>query len=258
MGVPRESTELMKTLAGADPSAATACSQWTVHDLAAHLAAGAKENADLIEDTLAGRPVRETRGFAEREAPFVAMPDERLRDELINQTGRKVAAMEALSARGPEATYQFTGRPFSAALAQTHTRSEAAIHRWDIVGDDETSMELLSAPELTRHAVEILNTLPMLYEAPLARARVAQIDTLRIVLRVPAEPDVVLDIEPDGARFELAERDEPADGDAVVETDPAHRLLSIWGRRTSHHSVTITADPNLWGPVATMLWDATP
>jgi uncharacterized protein (TIGR03083 family) len=258
MGLPRESTELMKTLAGADASATTACSQWTVHDLVAHLAAGAKENADLIEDTLAGRPTRETLGFAEREAPFVAMPDEQLRDQLVHQTGRKVAAMEALSAKGPEATYQFTGRPFSAALAQTHTRSEAAIHRWDIVGDDETSAELLSAPELTRHAVEILNTLPMLYEAPLSRARVAQIDKLRIVLRVPAEPDVVLDIEPDGARFELADRAEPADGDAVVETDPAHRLLSIWGRRMPQRPVTITADPNMWAPVAAVLWGATP
>lgn len=258
MGLPRESTELMKTLADADASAPTACSQWTVHDLVAHLAAGAKENAELIEDALAGRAVRETRGFAEREAPFVAMPDDRLRDELVHQTGRKVAAMEALSAKGPEATYPFTGRPFSAALTQTHTRSEAAIHRWDIVGDDEIGMELLSAPELTRHAVEILNTLPMLYEAPLSRARAAQIDKLRIVLRVPAEPDVVLDIEPDGARFKLGDRDDPADGDAVVETDRAHRLLGIWGRRTPRHSVAITADPTLWAPVATVLWDATP
>ena len=59
MEMPRESLELMKTLADADPAAPTACSQWTVHDLVAHLAAGAKENADLIEDALAGvRPVR--------------------------------------------------------------------------------------------------------------------------------------------------------------------------------------------------------
>jgi hypothetical protein len=81
---------------------------------------------------------------------------------------------------------------------------------------------------------------------------------LRIVLRSRAEPDVVMDINPGGARFEVADVDLPADGDAVVETDPAHRLLSIWGRRTPHHPVTITADPKLWAPVATVLWDATP
>jgi uncharacterized protein (TIGR03083 family) len=258
MDFPRESGELMKTLADADPAAPTACSQWTVHDLVAHLAAGAKENADLVEDELAGRPARATRTFAEREPSFVAMPDERLREELIHQSRRKLAALEALSAKGPDASYQFTGRPFTAAMALTHARSEAAIHRWDIAGDDETSKEVLAAPELTRHAVEILNTLPMLCEAPLSRARVAQIDTLRIVLRSPGQPDVVMDINPDRAHFELAENDQPADGDAVVETDAAHRLLSIWGRCAPHHPPTITADPKLWSPVARVLWDAIP
>ena len=128
MDFPRESRELMKTLADADPAAHTACSEWTVHDLVAHLAAGAKENADLIEDALAGRPARATRTFTEREPAFVAMPDEHLRQELIHQSRRKLAALEELSDRGPDATYQFTGRPFSAALAYTHGRSEAAGH----------------------------------------------------------------------------------------------------------------------------------
>jgi uncharacterized protein (TIGR03083 family) len=258
MDLPREGRELMTTLADADPAAPTACSQWTVHDLVAHLAAGAKENADLLEDELAGRPARATRSFAEREPAFVALPDEQLRQELIHQTGRKLAALEALSARGPDAAYQFTGRPFTAAMAQTHARSEAAIHRWDIAGDDEMSKELLAAPELTEHAVEILNTLPILCEAPYSRARVAQVEELRIVLRSPAQPDVVMDINHDRAHFELAEIDQPADGDAIVETDAAHRLLSIWGRCAPHHPVTLTADPKLWSSVARVLWDATP
>jgi hypothetical protein len=119
-------------------------------------------------------------------------------------------------------------------------------------------MELLSAPELTRHAVEILNTLPILCEAPLSRARVAQVRKLRIVLRSPDQPDVVMDINPDSALFELADTDQPADGDAFVETDPAHRLLSIWGRHSPHHPVTVIADPRLLASVASVLWDATP
>lgn len=258
MEMPRESLELMKTLADADPAAPTACSLWTVHDLVAHLAAGAKENADLIEDAPAGRPARATRSFAEREPAFAAMPDEQLRQEFVIHAGRKVAAVQALADRGPDAAYQFTGRRFTAALAQTHSSSEAAIHRWDIVGDDETGTELLAAPDLTRHAVEILNTLPILCKAPLSRAHVAQIDRLRIVLRAPAQPDVVLDISPGSARFELADIDQPADGDAVVETDAAHRLLSIWGRRGPDHSVTIISDPKLWASVAMVLWNATP
>lgn len=255
MEFPRESLELMKTLADADPAAPTACSRWTVHDLVAHLAAGAKENAELIEDSLAVRPARPTRSFAEREAAFVAMPDAQLRDELLVQASRKNAAVQQLCERGPDATYPFTGRPFTAALAYTHTRSEAAVHRWDIAGDDESSTELLSAPDLTKHAVEILNTLPSLCEAPLCRARTAHVDKLRIVLRSPGEPDVVMDINPGIARFELT--DQPANGDAVVETDAAHRLLAIWGRRAPDHRVIITADPTLWAPVAKVLWDAT-
>jgi hypothetical protein len=78
--------------------------------LVAHLATGAKENADLIEDALAGRPARPTRDFVEREAAFVAMPDAQLREELINGIQRKLAAVQQLSERGPDATYPFTGR----------------------------------------------------------------------------------------------------------------------------------------------------
>lgn len=256
MDFPRESLELMRTLADADPAAPTACSQWTVHDLTAHLAAGAKENADLIEDALAGRPARATRTFAEREPEFVAMPDEQLRQELVSQSHRKVAALRELSARGPDATYQFTGRAFTAALAQTHARSEAAIHRWDIVGDDAIGMDLLAAPDLTTHAVEVLNTLPILYEAPYSRARAANVRQMRIVLRSEDRPDVVMNIDPDGARFEITGVDQH--GDAVVESDPAHRLLSIWERRIPRYSVTVTADPTLWSPVAKVLWEATP
>jgi hypothetical protein len=81
---------------------------------------------------------------------------------------------------------------------------------------------------------------------------------LRIVLRSPAQPDVVLDIKPDRAHFELAEIDQPADGDAIVETDPADGLLSMWGRGAPHHPPTITAHPKLWSPVARVLWDAIP
>ncbi|MBA2323932.1 MAG: maleylpyruvate isomerase N-terminal domain-containing protein [Pseudonocardiales bacterium] len=251
---PMETLALMETLAGADPAARTACPGWTVHELVAHLAAGAKENADLIEDVLAGRPTRATRSFDEREAVFVAMPDEQLRDELARESTRKLAAVDALAARGPDATYDFTGRKFTAAIARMHGHSEAALHRWDIVGDDEVGETLLVAPELTRHAVEVLNTLPILYEAPAPRARAAGVSRLRVVLRSPAEPDVVLAITPDGARFELRDVGDTAEGDAVLTTDTAHRLLAIWGRGTPQHPVTIAADPRLWATVAAVLW----
>jgi hypothetical protein len=252
-GAPRESRALIEALARVDPGAATACSEWTAHELVAHMAAGAKEIADLIEDALAGRPVRATQSFDEREADFIALPDEQLRQAMVTESRRKVAATEALAAQGPQATFEFTGRPFTAELVERHSRSEAAIHRWDLVGDDAEGEKLLAQPEFTRHAVEMLNTLPILAEAPATRAREAGVSRLRIVLRSPGEPDVVLAATADGARFELVDNG-PAEGDAVVTTAPANRLLSIWGRRSVRHRITLEADPSVWAAVNAVLW----
>jgi hypothetical protein len=250
---PRESRALMEALARVDPGAATACSEWTAHELVAHQAAGAKEIADLIEDALAGRPVRATKSFDEREAGFNALPDDQLRQAMVTENRRRIAATEALAARGAQPTFEFTGRPFTAGLVERHSRSEAAIHRWDLVGDDAEGEQLLAQPEFTRHAVEMLNTLPILAEGPAARVRQAGVSRLRIVLRSPGEPDVVLAATADGARFELVDNG-PAEGDAVVTTDAANRLLSIWGRRSVRHRITIEADPSLWATVNAVLW----
>jgi hypothetical protein len=111
----------------------------------------------------------------------------------------------------------------------------------------------LAQPELTRHAVEVLNTLPILAEAPPARARRAGVSRLRIVLRSLGEPDVVLAATAEGARFELVDNGS-AEGDAVVSMDAANRLLSIWGRRSVRRPITLEADPGLWAPVKAVLW----
>jgi hypothetical protein len=55
----REAHALMSTLSEVSPSAPTACVGWSAHHIVAHLAAGSKEIADLIEERLlAGRPGR--------------------------------------------------------------------------------------------------------------------------------------------------------------------------------------------------------
>lgn len=250
---PKESRALMEALNRVDPVSATACSEWTAHELVAHLAAGAKEIADLIEDTLAGRPVRATQSFEQREASFIAMDDQQLRQAMVEHSRRKVAATEALAAQGPQATFEFTGRPFTAALLERHSRSEAAIHRWDLVGDDEVSEQLLGQQEFTSHAVEVLNTLPILAEAPAARVRRAGVSRLRVVLRTRGEPDIVLAATEQGARFETGESGQ-ATGDAVVTTDAPNRLLTLWGRRSTQRQITLEADPRLWATVNTVLW----
>jgi len=142
---------LAAVLGDLEPTAPTACAEWTVHDLVAHLAAGAKETAELVEEHLAGQPARPTRGFDERERPFRALAHDELLVALADQSRRKLAALDALADRDDHDAVAFTGTMMTAAQFQTHARSEAALHRWDLVGDDSVSDRLLSQPELTRH-----------------------------------------------------------------------------------------------------------
>lgn len=210
---PFESQALMATLDEMPPTSPTACAGWSAHDIAAHLAAGSKEIADLIENKLAGRPERPTRGFAEREAPFAALSSSELRKAMAAEGGRKQAASQAL-AETDEPSFQFTGRSFNVVQLSTHSRSEAALHRWDVAGDDDISEQLLTQPDLTRHAVDVLNTLPSLFEAP-------------------------------GWRVS---------GDAIVSTDAANRLLTIRGRCSSERSLDIETDSIRPDIVNAILW----
>jgi hypothetical protein len=68
---------------------------------------------------------------------------------MVEHARRNVAATRALGERGPAASVTFTGATLTAGQLATHARSEAAIHRWDIVGDDEVSDELLAQPDLS-------------------------------------------------------------------------------------------------------------
>jgi len=252
---PLESQALMATLDEVVSTAPTACAGWSAHNIAAHLAAGSKEIADLIENKLAGRPDRPTRGFSEREAPFLALPDDELRHAMGTQGQRKLAAVAAL-ADSDDPAFQFTGRSFTVAQLSTHSRSEAALHRWDVAGDDDLSEQLLTQAELTRHAVDVLNTLPSLYEAPEWRAEHAGVtDRLRIVLRSPDTTDIVYERTPNGARFDIID-DGTANGDALVSTDAANRLLTIWGRRSLECALTLDTDSISPDTVESILWSA--
>jgi uncharacterized protein (TIGR03083 family) len=250
---------LAAVLGDLEPTAPTACAEWTVHDLVAHLAAGAKETAELVEGHLAGQPARPTRGFDERERPFRALAHDELLVALAEQSRRKLAALDALADRDDHDAVAFTGTTMTAAQFQTHARSEAALHRWDLVGDDDLSHQLLGQPELTRHAVAVLNAMPVLDES--ARIRQSP-EPRRIVLTSPGQPDVVIEARPAGARFELveeqavADRDGPATGDILLATDAANRLLILWGRRSSQRRLTIETDGLGFGTIEPVLWPA--
>lgn len=225
-----ETTALITTLEATDATARTACEGWTAHELVAHLAAGATEMAALTEDAVAGRPSRATRELADREAPFVALEDSVLRDRLVVAALRLGAAIEALQAAGPAAVVRFAGGSLTAADLTMHGRSEAALHRWDIAGDDDISVELLAQPELTAHAVTVMSTMPgAALESVARRAAAAGITPGRSTFGAPGQPDVVLLSDAAGARLELAE----PSASPTATADPATRLLALWGRRSS-------------------------
>jgi Mycothiol maleylpyruvate isomerase N-terminal domain/MDMPI C-terminal domain len=236
-------------------SAPTACTGWRAHEIVAHLTAGAKEIADLIEESIAGHPPRPTRGFEEREAPFRAMPHDQLRDRLVAENRRKLAAYAALRARTENPAITFTGTRITAAELDMHSRSEAAIHRWDLVGDDETSGSLLTQSDLTVHAVKVLNRMPVLNESAHSsgmRATAATTQPIQVVFRTPGHPDVVLVASRDGGRLQVSDR--PVDGDATLTTDAANRLLVLWGRRSSGRTIVTDGDPAIIQAFGAVFW----
>jgi len=246
-----EGRAILTALVETPPSASTACEGWTAHDIAAHLAAGAKEVADLVEERLEGLPARPTRGFDEREAPFRAMRHDRLLTELVEHNKRKLAAYDALKAHiDPSIT--FTGTRLTVDELETHSRSEAAIHCWDLVGDYATSTELLSQPALTTHAVKVLNAMPILNES--ARALGDRADRcVRVILRSDGQPDVTFTVSPAGSRLDVVE-DDGAEVHAVVTSDPAQRLLTLWGRRSIERPLETHGEPEVLRVLGHAFW----
>ena len=250
-----ESQALAATLAEVAPTTPTGCVDWTARNISAHLAAGTKEVADLIELKVDRHQTRPTREFAEREAPFLALNDADLNKAMATQGERLLAAARAL-AQTNDPAFLFTGRIFTVAQLATHMRSESVLHRWDIVGDDDLCDQLLTQADLTRHAVDLLNTLPVLYESPEWRAKRAGVTgTLRIVLRSPQTADIVYEHTPEGAVFDIFEHGS-ASGDAVVTTEVANRLLTIWGRRSAERPFTVDTDAVDPATVEAVLWGA--
>ncbi len=224
-GMDRETDAFFAALEQTAPDACCACLGWTAHELVAHLVAAAIEVALNLEAYGEGRPVPATRGFEEREAPWRAKDAATLRRDLPGALGRMRAALDAVLEADPDAVVPWTRRQMVVATFVTHLRSELALHRFDLVGDDEESMVLLSQPELTAHAVSVLGP-PLLARGSAAHPGLGE--PARLTLAAPGEPDVVVVADATGAHLELAGA---GSGEPTVTSDPAARLLVIWGRR---------------------------
>jgi uncharacterized protein (TIGR03083 family) len=199
-------------------TAPTWCAGWSAHDLAAHVAAAAEERANLIEEYLAGDPPRATRSWEVREPPYRAMPDAALRERLVEQAARFESNLSALR---EDDMIPYTGWVMSAQQFRMHSHSEAVLHRWDLVGDDDIGIRWLSDPSMVTHALAVFAAVPALAEAQRWRSRDSVSSPL--VLRCDGRPDVA--VTPGKALSGAT------DGEAVVLDLRPHEVpLVLWGR----------------------------
>jgi hypothetical protein len=207
------------------PEVVSACDGWTAHEIAAHVTGNSVEIARHLEPYLQGDPVPKTRSFEEREAPLRALAHADLLARLDRDEQRMRAVVADVLAREPEAVIPWTGRQMAVAKFIPHMRNEHALHRWDVAGDDSTSLALLAEPDLAEHSVGVLGAIL------LVAGRKHDPDPgsdFRVRLRSDGQPDLLVTVQRGDATLVWAdgERDEP-----WVELDPAARQLFIWGRR---------------------------
>ena len=172
MPASRELEAFMRALFTFSGDAPTACEDWTAHDLVAHRAAGSEEMTRLINLRLVKGPeadIGPTRPFGDREAPYRAMADRSLRRSFVIKGLELTDAILRLQDVGPRATVTFTGWDMTAEEMIRHGESELILHRWDLVGSDLVSLQLLDRPELLSHGHKVLDRMGII-PAPAPRA----------------------------------------------------------------------------------------
>jgi len=158
---PAEVTEFLDLLDSSPANALTACPGRTAHLLGAHMAGSYKEIGRHVEAYMSGSPLARTRTFDERELEFRAMSTPQLLSRLADGEERMRILVGELLEREPDPVLRWTGRQVHAAEFLKHSRSECAVHYWDLGGDSVVSDKLLSQQELFEHAVNFIGALPM-------------------------------------------------------------------------------------------------
>jgi Mycothiol maleylpyruvate isomerase N-terminal domain len=221
----REAVAFLEAIDTADPGAVSACDGWTTHEIVAHVAGIAVEVARHLDPYLQGDDVPETRTFEDREAPLQALPH----DELLRRLDAEETRMRTLVAdvlvEEPEAVIPWTGRRMAVAKFIPHLRNEHALHRWDVVGDDEASITLLGQTDLAEHSVEVLGRILLVA----GRVHDPEPDTdFHVRLRSEGQPDLAVVVHGGDAALMWTPM---APGRPFLVCDPAARHLFIWGRR---------------------------
>lgn len=212
-------------VADRDPERGTACATWTVRDLVRHQIGSAVELGRVLSAHLDGETVPPTRTFEEREAPYLRTSFDECRG-ILQRAVEDLAGVVDRARGEPGALIPWTGRQMRAAAFGEHMRSELILHRWDLTGDDDINTEHLGQRWVLEHAVEDVG-------APLLKARAGRAGDERFSARIRSEgqPDVLLTGGP-APSVELA----PESGGGDLVTDPAARVLLLWGRQPADPS----------------------
>ncbi|MGB6162195.1 MAG: maleylpyruvate isomerase N-terminal domain-containing protein [Pseudonocardiaceae bacterium] len=211
--------------------AGTWCEAWTVRDVLIHQTGNAEELARVLAAHMTGDPV-ETRGF-DRENRYRTLAGSELwstfcaRCEQLAQVTQ--AAVRDLS---PETEVMWAGRRVTVPFFAEHMREELVLHRWDLTGDDATAVQVLSKPWMTEHSVTDVGQ-PLLAKGATG-LDLGPESRIEGRLRAPGTDDIVITATSDGNSIHFA----TPSGEATIESDPAARILFLWGRRP--------ADPSRW------------
>ena len=223
---PREVTAFLDLLDSSRGDALTACPGRTVQLIAAHVSGNYEEISRHVEAFLKGSPLARTRTFDEREPEFRLLSAPRLVDSLAAGELRMRRCIGELLEQQEDPVIRWTGRQVHAAGFLKHSRSECAVHRWDVGGDDEEGDALLAQPELLEHVVNFIGPTPMTARGLATGAGTGRPFAARV--RAPGRPDLLVRVHRHtGPRLTLAE----PEGEALIEGDAAARLLFLWGRR---------------------------
>jgi uncharacterized protein (TIGR03083 family) len=231
---PTELTAVLAALDHVGSHALTSCPGWTAHHIAAHICGNYEEIQRHVEAFASGRSLDHTRLWEEREAPLRELDYNELLRRIDSEATATAGSIAAVLDQQPDATLAWTGRTVPVSGFATHLRSEDALHRWDLVGDDDLSGELLAQEELLAHAVKFIG-LPLLRRG-LSSGAGSEPFVARI--RCPGQADLILQAENGEAQISVG----PVGGTSTIEGDPSARLLMLWGRKPMPFSRLRIAD----------------
>jgi hypothetical protein len=147
------------------------------------------------------------------------------------------AEIGAVLAREPDADLTWTRRRMRVDAFLTHLRSESAIHRWDLTGDDDVSWRLLGQFDLFKHAITAIGSGPMTARGVAAGA--AEAGPFAARLRSDGHSDLLVTVDPTSVRLSLSE----PEGEPAIVADQAARLLVLWGRTPQQPSRVLVNGP---------------